>query len=123
QGTAIRKNKNGNAKWRNHARPPSRYANKIEMITTASASNQLNKRQSGFASATKRIGKTRAAQNNAIAIAGPPDFGSLGIGRLDQRRGGRILWSVGRSVGFEGPEWLGRLLSALGREFRHQSRD
>src|SRR6266404_9868126 len=84
-GTATRKNKNGNAKCRNQARPPVKYRNEREMVTTASPSSQLNKRQSGFASARNRIRRKRVAQKSIRAIGKPVAVGGAGAGRLRQR--------------------------------------
>src|SRR6266702_1897115 len=84
-GTATRKNKIGKAKCRSQARPPIRYRNKSEVPTTTSASPQLNNRQSGFASARKRIGRKSAAHKNITAIAKPVLADAAAAGRLRQR--------------------------------------
>src|SRR2546427_9145587 len=81
-GTATRKNKNGNGKCRNQARPPVKYRNEREGVTTASPSSQLNKRQSGFASPRNRIKRKRVAPKSIRAIRKPVTAGVEGAGRL-----------------------------------------
>src|SRR6267142_1342504 len=85
QGTATRKNKTGKAKCRNQERPPIRYRNESEMVTTTSASAQPNNRQSGFASARNRIGRKSAAQESIKAIPKVVGPDGTGVGRLRQR--------------------------------------
>src|ERR1700730_467141 len=75
QGTATRKKKTGNAKCHTHGQPPARKIHTIDTVTAMTVSAQLNKRQSGFASATNRIGKKRRALKTTRAIGRTREFG------------------------------------------------
>src|SRR5438132_13841165 len=84
-GRASRKNKNGNAECRSQGGPAVKYRSEREMVTTAGPSRQLNKRQSGFASARNRIRRKRVAPKSIRAIGKPVAAGGAGAGRLRQR--------------------------------------
>ena len=70
-GTATRKNKTGNAKCRNQGVPPASRSAQSVMTTAASDIVQLIRRQSGFATATRRAGRNTAAARNARLIVRP----------------------------------------------------
>ena len=67
QGTAMKINATGNAKWRSHAFPPAHQRSKSVNVTTAKAWIQASNRHSGFAISKRRSGSS----NSSAAIAVP----------------------------------------------------